>query len=125
VIGNDAAIAVAGMSGQLELNAYKPVLIFNLLMAARNLGDVCESFAERGIAGLEANVERISQHVEHSLMLVTALSPHLGYEKAARIAQKAHREHTTLREAALALGWVSEDDFDRWVDPARMLGPTG
>jgi fumarate hydratase class II len=94
-------------------------------MAARNLGDACESFAERGIAGLEANVERISQHVERSLMLVTALSPHLGYEKAARIAQKAHREHTTLREAALALGWVNEDDFDRWVDPARMLGPTG
>jgi len=116
---------VAGMSGQLELNAYKPVLIFNLLMAARNLGDACESFAERGVAGLEANVERISQHVERSLMLVTALSPHLGYEKAARIAQKAHREHTTLREAALALGWVNEDDFDRWVDPARMLGPTG
>jgi len=125
VIGNDATIAVAGMSGQLELNAYKPVLIFNLLMAARNLGDACESFAERGVAGLEANVERISQHVERSLMLVTALSPHLGYEKAARIAQKAHREHTTLREAALALGWVNEDDFDRWVDPARMLGPTG
>ena len=124
VIGNDAAIAVAGLSGQLELNAFKPVLIFNLLMAARNLGDACESFAERGIAGLEANVERIGQHVERSLMLVTALSPHLGYEKAARIAQKAHRERSTLREAALALGWVSAEDFDHWVDPSRMLGPT-
>ncbi len=124
VIGNDAAVAVAGLSGQLELNAFKPVLIFNVLMAARNLGDACESFAERGIAGLEANVEHISEHVSRSLMLVTALSPHLGYEKAARIAQKAHRERTTLREAALALGWVSAEEFDRWVDPARMLGPS-
>jgi fumarate hydratase class II len=124
VLGNDAAIGIAGLSGQLELNAFKPVLIFNLLMAARNLGDACESFAERGIAGLEANVERIGQHLERSLMLVTALSPHLGYEKAARIAQKAHRERSTLREAALALGWVSAEDFDRWVDPTRMLGPT-
>jgi fumarate hydratase class II len=124
VLGNDATISIAGLSGQLELNAFKPVLIFNLLMAARNLGDASESFAERGVAGLEANVERIGQHLERSLMLVTALSPHLGYEKAARIAQKAHRERSTLREAALALGWVSAEDFDRWVDPARMLGPT-
>jgi fumarate hydratase, class II len=124
VIGNDMAITVAGLSGQLELNAFKPVLIFNLLMAARNLGDACESFAARGVAGLEANVERIGQHLERSLMLVTALSPHLGYEKAARIAQEAHRERSTLREAALALGWVSGEDFDRWVDPTRMLGPT-
>jgi len=123
VIGNDAAATIAGLSGQLELNAFKPVLIFNLLMAARNLGDACESFAERGIAGLEADVDMISQHVQRSLMLVTALSPHVGYEKAARIAQKAHLERTTLRQAALALGWVSAEDFDRWVDPARMLGP--
>jgi fumarate hydratase, class II len=100
------------------------VLIFNVLMSARNLGDACESFAARGIAGLEANVEHISEHVSRSLMLVTALSPHLGYEKAARIAQKAHRERTTLREAALALGWVSPEEFDHWVDPARMLGPS-
>jgi fumarate hydratase class II len=124
VLGNDAAVTAAGLSGQLELNAFKPVLIFNVLMAARNLGDACESFAERGIAGLEANVEHISEHVSRSLMLVTALSPHLGYEKAARIAQKAHRERSTLREAALALGWVSAEDFDHWVDPARMLGPS-
>ncbi|MEY2933550.1 MAG: hypothetical protein RL033_4299 [Pseudomonadota bacterium] len=124
VLGNDTAVSVAGLSGQLELNAFKPVMIFNVLMAARNLGDACESFAERGIAGLEANVEHISEHLSRSLMLVTALSPHLGYEKAARIAQKAHRERTTLREAALALGWVSPEDFDHWVDPARMLGPS-
>jgi fumarate hydratase class II len=124
VIGNDVAATIAGLSGQLELNAFKPVLIFNLLMAARNLGDACESFAERGIAGLEADVDMIGQHVQRSLMLVTALSPHVGYEKAARIAQKAHLERTTLRQAALALGWVSAEDFDRWVDPARMLGPT-
>ena len=123
VIGNDTAATIAGLSGQLELNAFKPVLIFNLLMSARNLGDACESFAERGIAGLEADVDVIGQHLQRSLMLVTALSPHVGYEKAARIAQKAHLERTTLREAALALGWVSAEDFDRWVDPTRMLGP--
>ena len=105
-------------------NAVKELVLAGMLMAARNLGDASESFAERGIAGLEANVEHISQHVSRSLMLVTALSPHLGYEKAARIAQKAHRERTTLREAALALGWVSAEEFDRWVDPARMLGPS-
>ena len=123
VVGNDATIAVAGMGGQLELNAYKPVMIFNLLMAARNLGDACQSFAERAVAGLEADVEVIGQHLERSLMLVTALSPHVGYERAAKIAQKAHRERLTLRQAALSTGWVSADAFDRWVDPRRMLGP--
>jgi fumarate hydratase class II len=123
VAGNDLAVSIAGMSGQLELNAYKPVLIFNVLMAARNLGDASQSFAERAVATLEANPEVIALHVERSLMLVTALNPHIGYEKAAKIAQKAHREHLTLREAALALGWVTEAEFDEWVDPAKMLGP--
>jgi fumarate hydratase class II len=123
VVGNDATIAVAGMGGQLELNAYKPVMIFNLLMAARNLGDACQSFAERAVASLEADVEVIAQHLERSLMLVTALSPHVGYERAAKIAQKAHRERLTLRQAALSSGWVTADAFDRWVDPRRMLGP--
>jgi fumarate hydratase class II len=123
VVGNDATIAVAGMGGQLELNAYKPVMIFNLLMAARNLGDACQSFAERAVASLEADVDVIAQHLERSLMLVTALSPHVGYERAAKIAQKAHRERLTLRQAALSSGWVTADAFDRWVDPRRMLGP--
>jgi fumarate hydratase, class II len=125
VMGNDVATMLGGMSGHLELNAFKPVIIFNVLMSARNLGDACQSFAERTVASLEANSEAIGRHVERSLMLVTALSPHIGYERAAKIAQKAHREHTTLRQAALELGWVSADEFERWVDPARMLGPIG
>lgn len=123
VLGNDLAITVGGMSGQLELNAYKPLMIFNVLMAARNLGDACESFAERAIATLSPDVEVIARHLERSLMLVTALSPHIGYERAAKIAQKAHCERLTLRQAALELGWVAPEDFDTWVDPERMLGP--
>jgi fumarate hydratase, class II len=122
VAGNDLAVALAGMSGQLELNAYKPVMIFNVLMAARNLGDACQSFAERAVATLTADAQVIEQHLARSLMLVTALNPHIGYEKSAKIAQKAHREHLTLREAALALGWVSAEQFDEWVDPRKMLG---
>jgi len=124
VAGNDLAVTLAGMGGQLELNAYKPVLIFNVLMAARNLGDAGQSFAERAVATLEADSAVIQGHLERSLMLVTALNPHIGYEKAAKIAQKAHREHLTLRQAALALGWVSEEQFDEWVDPRKMLGPS-
>jgi fumarate hydratase class II len=125
VVGNDLAVSLAGMSGQLELNAYKPVMIFNVLMAARNLGDACQSFAERAVATLEADEQVIGQHLERSLMLVTALNTRIGYEKAAKIAQKAHREHLTLRQAALDLGWVTEAEFDAWVDPREMLGPTG
>jgi len=123
VLGNDLAASVGGMAGQLELNAFKPVIIFNVLMAARNLGDAAQSFAERAIASLEADSLVIEAHLERSLMLVTALSPHIGYERAAKIAQKAHRDHSTLRQAALSLGWVNGADFDRWVDPKRMLGP--
>ncbi len=123
VMGNDLAISIGGMNGHLELNAYKPVMIFNLLMAARNLGDACQSFAERAVATLQADTEAIARHLDHSLMLVTALSPHIGYEKAAKIAQKAHCERLTLRQAALELGWVTPEQFDLWVDPWRMLGP--
>jgi fumarate hydratase class II len=122
IAGNDLVVSLAGMSGQLELNAYKPVLIFNVLMAARNLGDACQSFAERAVATLGADTEVIERHLEHSLMLVTALNPLVGYEKAAKIAQKAHREHLTLRDAALQLGWVTPEQFDEWVDPHKMLG---
>ncbi len=123
VAGNDLAVSIAGMNGQLELNAYKPVIIFNVLMAARNLGDASASFAERAVVTLEADTAVIEAHLERSLMLVTALNPFIGYEKAAKIAQKAHREKITLREAALGLGWVTAEQFDAWVDPWKMLGP--
>jgi fumarate hydratase, class II len=124
VAGNDLAVSLAGMNGQLELNAYKPLMIFNVLMAARNLGDASQSFAERAVVTLAADAEVIGRHLEQSLMLVTALNPHIGYEKAAKIAQKAHREHLTLRDAALELGWVTREEFDEWVDPRKMLGPS-
>ena len=124
VAGNDLAVSMAGMAGQLELNAYKPVIIYNVLTAARNLGDASASFAERAISTLEANTEMIARHLERSLMLVTALNPRIGYEKAAKIAQKAHREGITLRQAALDLGWLSAEQFDAWVNPIDMLGPS-
>jgi fumarate hydratase class II len=121
VLGNDVTTSVAGMAGQLELNAFKPVMIYSLLTSARNLGDAAQSFAERAVASLEPDADVIAAHLERSLMLVTALNPHIGYERAAKIAQKAHRERLTLRQAALDLG-VGAEDFDRWVDPRRMLG---
>jgi fumarate hydratase, class II len=124
VAGNDLAASLGGMSGQLELNAYKPLIIFNVLMAARNLGDAAQSFAERAVATLEADAQVIARNLERSLMLVTALNPRIGYEKAAKVAQKAHREHLTLRQAALDLGWVTAEQFDEWVDPLKMLGPS-
>ena len=122
VIGNDAAISVGGMSGQFELNVFKPVMIFNFLMAARNLGDASQSFCDRCVLGLKPNREVIQNHLENSLMLVTALNPRVGYENAAKIAQKAHRENITLRQAALALGLLSDEQFTEWVNPGKMLG---
>ena len=109
-----------GLKGQAATSQ----TIYNVLMAARNLGDASRSFAERAVSTLEADPEVIAKHLERSLMLVTALNPVVGYEKAAKIAQKAHRERITLREAALALGWVTAEQFDTWVDPSRMLGPS-
>jgi fumarate hydratase class II len=114
---------LAGAGGQLELNACKPVIVFNTLMAARNLGDAAQSFAQRCVRGLEPNLEVINHLLGRSLMLVTALTPHIGYEHAAEIAHKAHREGSTLRQAALAMGRVSAEDFDTWCDPRAMLGP--
>jgi fumarate hydratase, class II len=121
-VGNDAAITVGGMNGHFELNVFKPVIIFNFLMAARNLGDACESFNDHCIVGLEPNRAAIQKHVENSLMLVTSLNPHIGYENAAKIAKKAHHENKTLREAAMELGLVTSEQFDQWVVPANMVG---
>lgn len=121
VIGCDAAITVGATHGHFQLNVFKPVIIFNFLMAARLLGDACVSFNENCAVGIEANLPAIKKNLDNSLMLVTSLNTHIGYENAAKIAKKAHAEGTTLREAAIELGLVSNEQFDEWVDPAKMI----
>jgi fumarate hydratase, class II len=116
-------VALAGASGNFELNVYKPVIIYNVLQSVRLLADGCRSFGERCVAGITANTDVIARHVRHSLMLVTALNPRVGYDNAARIAQKAHAEGTTLKEAAVGLGLLSEEEFDRLVVPEQMTHP--
>src|SRR6266540_36713 len=125
VFGNDVAITVAGSQGNFELNVFKPVIISNFLRSARVLADVCRTFTEFCVEGLQPNRERITELVNSSLMLVTALSPKIGYDKAAEIAKKAHHEGTTLKEAALSLGYLSEAEYDEAVRPERMVGPGG
>lgn len=122
VVGNDAAITVGGMTGHFELNVFKPMMIFNFLMAARNLGDACESFNDNCVVGIEPNRDFIQKHLENSLMLVTALNTHIGYENAAKIAKTAHKENKTLRDAAMDLGLLTSEQFDEWVIPAKMIG---
>jgi fumarate hydratase class II len=122
VIGNDTAISVGGMQGHFQLNVFKPVMISNLLESARLLGDACVSFNDNCAVGIEPNLVNIKKNLENSLMLVTALNTHIGYENAAKIAKKAHAEGTTLKEAALALDLVTEEQFDEWVDPSKMIG---
>ena len=121
VIGNDAAITAGGMQGHFQLNVFKPVMIYNLLMAARLIGDACVSFNDNCAVGIEANESFIKRNLENSLMLVTALNTHIGYENAAKIAKKAHAEGTTLREAAVELGLLTSEQFDEWVDPSKMI----
>ncbi len=123
VLGHDTAIAFAGAQGNFELNVYKPLIIFDFLHSVRLLADACRSFREFCVEGIEANRERIAELVERSLMLVTALAPHIGYDKAAAIAHKADHEGLTLREAALALGYVTPEQYDAWVKPAEMARP--
>ncbi len=123
VMGYDAAIGFAGAQGNFELNVFKPVIALDLLHAIELLTDGCRSFRVHCVEGLEADVVRIGAHVSSSLMLVTALAPHIGYDRAAEIAKKAHHDGSTLREAALALGQVSAEDFDAWVRPEAMTGP--
>jgi fumarate hydratase class II len=123
VNGNDVAVAIGAASGHLELNVYKPMIIHAFLQSARLLADGCRSFDEHCARGIEPDEPRIRELVERSLMLVTALTPHIGYDRAAEIAKKAHREGSTLRAAALALGYVSAEDFDRWVRADAMIGP--
>ena len=122
VIGNDAAITIGGMNGHFELNVFKPVMIYNLLMATKLIGDACTSFNENCAIGIEPNHIRIKQNLENSLMLVTALNPHIGYENAAKIAKKAHKEGSTLRESAIGLGLLTDEQFSEWVNPNTMIG---
>ncbi len=122
VVGNDAAITAGGMQGHFQLNVFKPVMIYNLLQSAQLLGDACVSFNDNCAVGIEAHHSNTSRHLKNSLMLVTALNTHIGYENAAKIAKKAHEEGTTLKEAALELGILTEEKFDEIVDPSRMIG---
>ena len=122
VIGNDVTITVSGLQGQFELNVFKPVMAANFLQSARLLGDACVSFTDHAISGVKANEKMIKEHVNNSLMLVTALNTHIGYEKAAKIAKTAFENGTTLKEEALNLGYVTEKEFDEWVDPMKMIG---
>jgi fumarate hydratase class II len=123
VMGNDAAIGIAASQGNFELNVFKPVIIHNFLHSVRLLSDSCHSFTDHCIVGIEANHEKIADYVADSLMLVTALNPHIGYDKAAQIAKKAHKEKTSLKEAALALGHLTSEQFDSWVVPSAMTHP--
>ncbi len=122
VIGNDMAITVGGMNGQFELNVFKPLMIYNLLTSARLLGDACASFEANCAIGIEPNHPVIQRNLENSLMLVTALNTHVGYEKAARIAKKAYEEGTTLREAAVESEYLTAEQFNAWVVPEKMVG---
>jgi fumarate hydratase class II len=125
VLGNDVAVNVGGASGNFELNVFKPLIIHGVLQSIRLLADAASSFEEHCARGLEPNLPRIREQLDRSLMLVTALAPRLGYDRAAEIAKKAHREGTTLREAAVALGYLTAEEFDREVKPERMTRPAG
>ncbi len=120
VMGNDMAVTIGGSNGHFELNVFKPLIAANVLQSARLIGDACVSFNDNCAAGIEPNRPVLQKHLENSLMLVTALNPHIGYYKAAEIAKKAHKEGATLKEAALSLGYVTSAEFDEWVDPRKM-----
>ncbi len=122
VIGNDAAITAGAFQGHFQLNVFKPLIIYNLLMSARLIGDACESFAKNCIAGIKVNTANVAKNLENSLMLVTALNTKIGYDNAAAIAKKAHKEGKTLRESAIELGLLTSEQFDEWVQPEKMIG---
>jgi fumarate hydratase class II len=123
VLGNDVAVNIGGISGHFQLNVFKPLIISNVLLSARLIGDACVSFNDNCAVGIEPNMAAINKNLENSLMLVTSLNPHIGYDNAAKIAKKAHKEHLTLREATLALGLLTDEEFTRIVDPKKMTGP--
>ena len=123
VFGNDVAVNFGGAMGNFELNVFKPVIIFNVLNSIRLISDACESFTDHCVIGIEANTTNIKKHLENSLMLVTALNPHIGYDNAAKVAKKAHKENTTLKQAAMDLGLLTSEKFDEVVRPEKMVGP--
>jgi fumarate hydratase, class II len=123
VFGNDHAVAFAGSQGNFQLNVYKPVILHNVLESIGLLAEGARSFNDRCAAGIEPNAKRIGEHLNNSLMLVTALNPHIGYEKAAQISLTAYREDLSLREAALRLGFLTAEQFDEWVRPEAMVHP--
>ncbi|MBD3165612.1 class II fumarate hydratase, partial [bacterium] len=123
VIGNDVAVNVGGATGHFELNVFKPVMIYNVLQSIRLIGDACVSFTERCVDGIEPNHSRIKELMEQSLMLVTALNPHIGYDNAAKVAKKAYADNSTLKEAAEALGLLTAEEFDEKVNPEKMTRP--
>ena len=122
VMGNDVTVSVAGAQGHYELNVFKPVMAYNLLQSARLIGDACVSFEENCAIGIEPNLNSIQQHLNNSLMLVTALNTKIGYEKAAKIAKTAHQNGTTLKEESVNLGYLTAEEFDAWVRPEDMIG---
>ncbi len=122
VMGNDVAVSIGGSNGHFELNVFKPLIAANVLQSARLIGDACVSFNDNCAVGIEPNLPVLKQHLENSLMLVTALNTHIGYESAAKIAKTAHKGNKTLREAAIGLNLVTNEQFDEWVKPEDMCG---
>ena len=123
VMGNHVAVSIGGSNGHFELNVFKPMIVFNVLRSAQLLADACQSFTDRCISGIEPNLERIEELMESSLMLVTALNPHIGYDNAAKVAKKAYAEGTTLKEAAINLELLTAEEYDKWVQPENMISP--
>jgi fumarate hydratase class II len=121
-MGNDVALNIGGMSGNFELNVFKPLIVHNFLMSCRLLADGCASFREHCVVGIEPDRERLDENLKKSLMLVTALNPHIGYDNAAKIAKNAHKKGLTLKQSALELGLVTAEQFDQWVRPEDMVG---
>jgi fumarate hydratase class II len=123
VFGNDVAVNFGGAMGNFELNVFKPVIIYNVLQSIRLIADACESFTDHCVVGFEANKVSINKHLENSLMLVTALNPHIGYDNSAKVAKKAHKENKTLKQAVVELGLLTEEELDKFVRPENMIGP--
>ena len=124
VMGNNTTMTVAGSQGHFELNVYKPVIAYNMIQSVRLISDACKSFTDKCVVGIEAREDNIADLMNRSLMLVTALNPHIGYDNATKIAKKAHKEGTTLKEAAIALDLLTAEQFDEWVVPANMINPS-